>query len=105
MILDNTKPDKSLVTLSAIHIIISPAAILCSGLWDEEDGFYYDHVRNNHCSQPVKIKSMVGLVPLFCTLVLKDSDFKHHPGFAKRTRWFIENRKDLATGVSYVFEF
>jgi len=75
------------------------AVSVAAGLWDEEDGFYYDHVRNNHCSQPVKIKSMVGLVPLFCTLVLKDRDFKHHPGFAKRTRWFLDNRKDLAKGV------
>ncbi|XP_052799816.1 uncharacterized protein LOC128231263 isoform X2 [Mya arenaria] len=72
------------------------------GLWDETDGFYYDHVRNNQCSQPVKIKSMVGLVPLFCSLVLKDRDFKHHPGFAKRTKWFIENRKDLSKGISFM---
>ncbi|WAR03596.1 YM54-like protein [Mya arenaria] len=71
-------------------------------LWDETDGFYYDHVRNNQCSQPVKIKSMVGLVPLFCSLVLKDRDFKHHPGFAKRTKWFIENRKDLSKGISFM---
>ncbi|KAL4223305.1 hypothetical protein ACF0H5_016776 [Mactra antiquata] len=72
------------------------------GLWDAEEGFYYDHVRNNYCSQPVKVKSVVGLVPLFCTLVLKDSDFKHHPGFAKRTKWFIENRKDLSKGISFM---
>ncbi|XP_060574853.1 uncharacterized protein LOC132732452 [Ruditapes philippinarum] len=70
------------------------------GLWDKEDGFYYDHVRNNHCSQPVKIKSMVGMVPLFCTLVLKDSDFVRHPGFAKRTKWFLDNRKDLKKSIS-----
>lgn len=72
------------------------------GLWDSADGFFYDHVRNNQCSQPVKIKSMVGLVPLFCTLVLKDSDFKRHPGFAKRTKWFIDNRKDLAKRISFM---
>ena len=46
--------------------------ILFSGLWDEKDGFYYDHVRNNQNSWPLKIKPVVGLVPLFCTLVLKD---------------------------------
>ncbi|KAH3884844.1 uncharacterized protein LOC127838481 [Dreissena polymorpha] len=70
------------------------------GLWDEADGFFYDHVRNNHLSQPVKIKSMVGLIPLCCALVLEDKDFRHHPGFAKRTKWFIENRKDLSKGIS-----
>lgn len=42
---------------------------------------------------------MVGLVPLFCTLVLKDSDFVRHPGFAKRTKWFLDNRKDLKKQV------
>ena len=72
---------------------------MVTGLWDKDDGFYYDHVRNNCHSQPLKIKSMVGLVPLFCTLVLKDSDFKQHPGFHKRTKWFMENRRDLAKRV------
>lgn len=71
-----------------------------TGLWDETDGFFYDHVRNNHLSQPVKIKSVVGLIPLCCALVIEDKDFRHHPGFAKRTKWFIENRKDLSKGVS-----
>ncbi|KAH3884847.1 hypothetical protein DPMN_008832, partial [Dreissena polymorpha] len=70
------------------------------GLWDETDGFFYDHVRNNHLSQPVKIKSMVGLIPLCCALVLEDKDFRKHPGFAKRTKWFIENCKDLSKGIS-----
>ncbi|KAL3857125.1 hypothetical protein ACJMK2_011820 [Sinanodonta woodiana] len=72
------------------------------GLYNEEDEFYYDHVRNNHQSQPLKIKSMVGLVPLFCTLVLRESDMKHHPGFYKRTKWFLENRKDLVKSISFM---
>ena len=93
--------DPLFCTLVLKHILMNyKGFILFSGLWDEKDGFYYDHVRNNQNSWPLKIKSVVGLVPLFCTLVLKDSDLKHHPGFHKRTRWFIENRKDLAKSVS-----
>ena len=70
-----------------------------SGLWDDVDGFYYDQVRKDQESQPLKIKSMVGLVPLFCTLVLKKTDLKHHPGFAQSTKWFRDHRKDLAKSV------
>ena len=72
-----------------------------TGLWDEQDGFYYDQVRSSAGSQPLKIKSMVGLVPMFCTLVLKKQDLKHHPGFHKTIRWIIENRDDLAKNVSF----
>ncbi|KAL5017271.1 hypothetical protein ScPMuIL_006860 [Solemya velum] len=72
------------------------------GLWNEKDGFYYDHVRNNSQSQPLKILSMVGLVPLFSCLVLKESEMKRHPGFNKRTKWFLEHRKDLASRISFM---
>ena len=68
----------------------------CTGLWDEEDGFFYDHIRvNGKTVMPLKILSMVGLVPLFCCLVLKQDVLRRHPGFYKRTRWFLNNRKDL----------
>ncbi|KAK7087534.1 uncharacterized protein [Littorina saxatilis] len=69
------------------------------GLWNDVDGFYYDHVRDNNGSLPLKIRSMVGMVPLFSTLVLHDSEMKRHPGFYKRTKWFLEHRKDLASKV------
>ena len=73
---------------------------LFPGLWDENDGFYYDHLMTGEGeSIPLKIRSMVGLVPLFSCLVLEPSVYKKLSGFDKRTKWFMSNRKDLASRV------
>lgn len=66
------------------------------GLWHEADGFYYDFIRTGDgLSIPLRIRSMVGLVPLFACSVLDEQRLKRFPQFEKRTRWFINNRKDL----------
>lgn len=73
------------------------------GLWNEEDGFFYDHIRvNGKKTMPLKILSMVGLVPLFSCMVLKQDVLRRHPGFYKRTRWFLNNRKDLSHHISFM---
>ncbi|HEX7359475.1 MAG TPA: glucosidase [Bryobacteraceae bacterium] len=67
-----------------------------SGLWDEEDGFYYDHLRaNDGRSIFLRVRSLVGLVPVFATDTLELATIGRHPGFQKRLKWFIENRPDL----------
>jgi hypothetical protein len=73
-----------------------------TGLWDEEDGFYYDqlHVSGRQC--PLKVRSLVGLVPLFTAEVLEEDVINALPGFKKRTRWFLENRQDLARHIAYM---
>ncbi|WP_434384991.1 MGH1-like glycoside hydrolase domain-containing protein [Melittangium boletus] len=74
-----------------------------TGLWDEEDGFYYDELKQE--GQPprlLRVRSMVGLVPLFAAEVLEDRLLERLPGFAKRLRWFLENRADLAQNTSYM---
>jgi len=71
------------------------------GLWDETDGFYYDHLVLDGQSIPLRIRSMVGLIPLFAAQVLPDVEVDRLPGFSKRMRWFLENRPDLATHVYY----
>ncbi|XP_021370188.1 uncharacterized protein YMR196W-like [Mizuhopecten yessoensis] len=71
------------------------------GLWNEEDGFYYDHVKDKRTTYPLKIMSVVGVVPLFSTLVLKFSDIKIHSHFYKRTKWFLKHRKDLTKRISF----
>ncbi|HXY33317.1 MAG TPA: glucosidase [Planctomycetaceae bacterium] len=72
-----------------------------SGLWDETDGFYYDqlHVQGNNT--PLKIRSIVGLIPLFAVEVLDDRQIDRLPGFKKRMQWFLDHRKDLAAYISY----
>lgn len=69
------------------------------GLWNDTDGFFYDHIRGNNISIPLKIRSMVGMVPLFSAMVLQESEMKRHPGFYKRTIWFLEHKKSLASRI------
>lgn len=67
-------------------------------LWNEEDGFYYDAIQWGHGhSQQLPVRSLVGLMPLYATLVLEPGDIKRFPGFKKRMDWFIENRPDIST--------
>ena len=73
------------------------------GLWDETDGFYYDHVRHHGNSQAMKLRSLVGLVPIFSVLVLDKNMMEKLPSFAKRTQWFVKHRKDLVERVRIMF--
>ena len=71
------------------------------GLWHEEDGFYYD-VLNLPDGQmlPLKVRSMVGLIPLFAVETLEPELCASVPGFEERLKWFLEYRPDLAALVS-----
>jgi hypothetical protein len=72
-----------------------------SGLWDEEDEFFYDELFVDPTKiLKLKLRSMVGLIPLFAVEVIKDETLKKLPLFAGRMEWFLKNRPDLATLVS-----
>ncbi|HEY3174829.1 MAG TPA: glucosidase [Candidatus Polarisedimenticolia bacterium] len=71
-----------------------------SGLWDDEDGFYYDQLHLDGRAAPLRVRSMVGLVPLFAVEILEEEVIERLPGFSKRMRWFLENRQDLARHIS-----
>ncbi|MGB5995130.1 MAG: hypothetical protein WBG20_06900 [Candidatus Deferrimicrobiaceae bacterium] len=73
-----------------------------TGLWDEEDGFYYDHLDLDGRSIPLKIRSLVGLIPLIAVDSLEDDVLSSLPGFRKRMAWFLENRKDLAGQIAWM---
>tara|TARA_R110002111_G_scaffold185031_3_gene250895 strand:- start:15953 stop:18700 length:2748 start_codon:yes stop_codon:yes gene_type:complete len=73
-----------------------------TGLWDEEDGFYYDHLHLDGRSIPLKIRSIVGLIPLFTVDVLFDETIDKLPGFRKRMEWFLQSRPDLAKFMTYM---
>ena len=72
-----------------------------SGLWDELDGFYYDQLHADGREIPLRVRSLVGLTPLFAAEILEDEVVDKLPGFRKRMRWFLENRKDLARQITY----
>jgi len=65
-------------------------------LWDEEDGFYYDvlHLPNGE-EHFLKIRSMVGLIPLFAVETLEPEIVDRLPGFKRRMQWFIDNHPDV----------
>jgi hypothetical protein len=73
-----------------------------TGLWDEEDGFYYDRLHLDGNSIPLRVRSLVGLVPLFAVEILEEDLLDRLPGFKKRMLWFLQNRRDLATQISYL---
>jgi hypothetical protein len=72
-----------------------------TGLWDEADGFYYDQLKLDSRMIPLRTRSLVGLLPLIAVEVLEEEQIQKLPGFAKRMRWFIEHRPDLAQCITF----
>jgi hypothetical protein len=72
------------------------------GLWNEEDGFYYDEIHIDDRRQPLKLRSLVGAIPVFACQNLEQKAIDNLAGFRKRMEWFLENRKDLAHHISYM---
>ena len=73
-----------------------------SGLWDERDGFYYDQLfdEREKTSRPLRVRSLVGLVPLLAVGVLECDAIDRLPSFKRRMNWFLENQPDLAGSVT-----
>ncbi|MGQ9606029.1 MAG: MGH1-like glycoside hydrolase domain-containing protein [Thermogutta sp.] len=71
------------------------------GLWDEADEFYYDvlHLPNGEML-PLKVRSLVGLTPLFAVETIEPELLERLPGFARRLEWFLKYRPELAALVS-----
>jgi hypothetical protein len=73
----------------------------CIGLWNEEDGFFYDVLKLPDGSQfPMKIRSLVGLIPLFAVETLEPEALDRLPDFKRRLEWFIDNRPDLTENLA-----
>jgi hypothetical protein len=71
------------------------------GLWDDMDGFFYDVLKFPDGRKfPMRIRSMVGLIPLFAVETLEPELLDKLPGFKRRMEWFIENRPDLTGNVA-----
>ena len=73
-----------------------------SGLWDETDGFYYDQLLVDGRAFPLKIRSIVGIIPLFAVEVLEEGLMSKLPAFQKRMQWFLDNRRDMQSQISYM---
>jgi hypothetical protein len=73
-----------------------------TGLWDDADGFYYDQLHVNGDHVPLRVRSRVGLIPLFAGEIIEHDVIERLPGFAKRLNWFLTNRPELAKYTSYM---
>jgi hypothetical protein len=74
-------------------------------LWNEEDGFYYDVLHHDHKTQiPLKVRSMVGLIPLFGIVILESELIDKLPSFKRRMEWFMNNRDDIHEHLESVQE-
>lgn len=66
-------------------------------LWNEQDGMYYDAIQfGPGNSMQLPVRSLVGLIPLYATMVLEPATLNRFPGFKKRVEWFIDNRPEVA---------
>jgi len=82
------------------HFVHIARAMNTMGLWDEQDGFYYDVLHRGQDEIPLRIRSMVGLIPLFAVEPIPADLIEAFPSFARRLEWFIDHRTDLTEGVA-----
>ncbi len=73
-----------------------------TGLWDESEGFYFDHLYVDGQSIPIRVRSLVGLLPLTTGVILDEETINKLPGFKRRMQWFLDNRQDLSTHMTYL---
>ena len=96
-----------LATKFSEHFVYIGAAMKKMGgrdyqLWDEQDGFFYDVLRlPDGTFKKFRLRSMVGLIPLFAIEVLNREDLESHPEFLANVEWFIKNRPDLVGHACY----
>ncbi len=77
------------------HFALIASALNEQGLWDEDDGFYYDVLRqsNGHAT-PLKARSAVGILPLVAVTTIGPETMKRLPEFMRRVAWFTANRPE-----------
>ena len=84
------------------HFALIAEAMYSRGLWDEEDGFYYDVLATTTGDRiPLKLRSMVGLLPLAATTTLGRGTLDKLPEFAARMEWFMKHRPDYSAAVPH----
>jgi hypothetical protein len=85
------------------HFAYIATAMYEQGLWDDQDGFYYDILHFDDGSHlPLRVRSMVGLIPLYAVTTLGEATMTRLPDFTKRFRWFLRNKPQYAQVVGHV---
>ena len=71
-----------------------------TGMWDEEDGFFYDVLRlPDGQAQRLKVRSMVGLLPLCAATAFDGELLAKYPELGERLRWFLDSRPELCAAI------
>jgi hypothetical protein len=71
------------------------------GLWDETDGFFYDSLHlPDGTMMRMRVRSMVGLIPLFAVDTMEQENIDKLPGFRRRMEWFTKHRPDLCGNLA-----
>ena len=84
-----------------LYIANAMNGLSASGLWDEADGFFYDRMRlPDGASVPMRVRSMVGLIPIFAVDTIESETIEDLPGFARRMDWFLKHRPDLCGNIA-----
>ena len=69
-------------------------------LWNDDDGFYYDVLHlHGQGNEPLKVRSMVGLIPLFAVATIEPETLEALPDFKEKFEWFLENRPKLTANI------
>lgn len=84
------------------HFAYIATATREQGLWDEADGFFYDLLHTDDGRRiPLKVRSMVGLLPLCAVSSMDSAHLAELPDFARHVRWFLANKPEYATAVTF----
>ncbi len=83
------------------HFAYIATAIHDRGLWDDEDGFFYDVLRLGDSRIPLRVRSMVGLLPLCAVTTLGPETLARLPRFASRLDWFVKNKPQFARHIDH----
>src|SRR5581483_9760004 len=96
-----TDPDYADMSLKFVEHFLWIAAAMGhlggdTGMWDDEDGFYYDVLRlPDGRAQRLKVRSMVGLLPLCAATLFEGQAMAKYPEVAERLQWFLDARPEL----------
>jgi hypothetical protein len=84
-----------------LYIVRAMNSMDGEGIWDEQDGFYYDvlHISDGE-HMALKTRSMVGLIPLIAVQTLEPGLLERVPNFARRIEWYLKNRPELTSQIA-----
>jgi hypothetical protein len=70
-----------------------------TGLWDEQDGFYYDQLQVGGSTGPLRVRSIAGFIPMLATTLVRAASISQFKDFVRRARWDAKYRPRLSTHV------